>query len=123
MEYMRDQYHFGAHPPHQPVFYPQMPYNPHPEHLQHPQHVEEFYHTYPHAEYADFMTYQEEYEDLGEVSTRPRLTKEQAELLEAHFQANHKPNSMVKRQLAMQTKLSLPRIAVCTILVRPIGLD
>ena len=58
------------------------------------------------------MPYQEELEEVGEVSTRPRLTKEQAEVLEAHFQANHKPNSMVKRQLAMQTKLTMSRVAV-----------
>ena len=77
--------------------------------------LDEYYLTYGNAEYADFVpsgVYQEDYEDMGEVSTRPRLTKEQVEVLEAQFQANHKPNSVIKRQLAMQTQLSLPRVAV-----------
>jgi hypothetical protein len=113
MEYMHDNFHYGAQHPHQHMFYQQVPYNAFvgvPPH--HQQHFDEFYHPYAHAEYAEFVSYQEEFEDVGEQSTRPRLTKEQAELLESHFQANHKPNSTVKRQLAMQTKLTLPRVAV-----------
>lgn len=55
----------------------------------------------------------EDYDENSEVSTRPRLTKEQVEVLEAQFQAHSKPNSMVKKQLAIQTKLTLPRVAVC----------
>ena len=55
------------------------------------------------------------YEEGTETLTRPRLTKEQLYVLETQFQAHPKPNSMVKRQLAMQTKLTLPRVAVCSL--------
>lgn len=55
---------------------------------------------------------QEDYEEGTENLTRPRLTKDQVDILEAQFQAHPKPNSMVKRQLASQTKLTLPRVAV-----------
>lgn len=51
-------------------------------------------------------------EDAENLS-RPRLTKEQVGILEAQFQAHPKPNSKTKRQLAMQTSLTLPRVAVC----------
>lgn len=87
---------------------------PFPTYVQHPGQVEDFYGHFPRSEwdYVPGGLYQEEYEEGGEISTRPRLTKEQVEVLEAQFQANHKPNSVVKRQLAMQTKLSLPRVAV-----------
>lgn len=54
----------------------------------------------------------EEYEHYTENLSRPRLTKEQVETLEAQFQAHPKPNSNIKRQLAAQTNLSLPRVAV-----------
>ena len=54
----------------------------------------------------------DDYEDGGEPSTRPRLTKDQVDVLESHFQAQPKPNSNVKHQLAVQTKLTLPRVAV-----------
>lgn len=54
----------------------------------------------------------EEYDEYPENLSRPRLTKEQVDTLEAQFQANHKPNGNVKRQLAAQTNLSLPRVAV-----------
>jgi hypothetical protein len=88
-----------------------------------PQHFQDYPQGYPGAvEYADFnyptAMYREDYEDMnGETSTRPRLTKDQVEVLEAQFQANHKPSSTVKRQLAMQTMLSLPRVAVSQSLV------
>src|SRR5262249_39736183 len=49
-----------------------------------------------------------------EPSTRPRLTREQVDLLEGQFRAYHKPNTHVKRQLAEQTGLSMPRVAVCS---------
>lgn len=74
-------------------------------------------HSHPHS-YIEFSELQqnvlqpEEYEDAGEILTRPRLTKEQVEVLESQFQAHPKPNSNVKRQLAMQTGLTLPRVAV-----------
>ena len=82
---------------------------------QHPPPFEEVYGSYSHNEWGENLSaglYQEEYEDGGEVSTRPRLTREQVEVLETQFQANHKPSSSVKRQLAAQTNLSLPRVAV-----------
>ncbi|GFF71184.1 hypothetical protein IFM62136_08022 [Aspergillus lentulus] len=41
----------------------------------------------------------------------PRLTKEQVETLEAQFQAHPKPSSNVKRHLAAQINLSVPRVA------------
>ncbi|KAL4916253.1 hypothetical protein BDW62DRAFT_186788 [Aspergillus aurantiobrunneus] len=52
-----------------------------------------------------------DYEEYAENLSRPRLTKEQVETLEAQFQAHPKPSSNVKRQLAAQTNLSLPRVA------------
>ena len=54
-----------------------------------------------------------EYDEYAENLSRPRLTKEQVDTLEAQFRAHPKPNSNVKRQLAVQTSLSLPRVAVC----------
>lgn len=54
----------------------------------------------------------EEYEEYVENLSRPRLTKEQVEILESQFQAHPKPNSNTKRQLALQTSLTLPRVAV-----------
>jgi hypothetical protein len=54
----------------------------------------------------------DEYDDSAEPSTRPRLTKDQVDVLESQFQAQPKPNSNVKRQLAVQTNLTLPRVAV-----------
>ncbi|RMZ91256.1 hypothetical protein DV736_g1485, partial [Chaetothyriales sp. CBS 134916] len=96
MEYVQEPFRYVAQPPPEQMFYQHLPYAGFPIHQ---------------PEYTDFVPYQEEYDEPGEVSTRPRLTREQAEVLEAHFQANHKPNSMVKRQLAMQTKLTLPRVA------------
>lgn len=53
-----------------------------------------------------------DYDEYVENLSRPRLTKEQVETLEAQFQAHPKPNSNIKRQLAMQTNLTLPRVAV-----------
>lgn len=58
-----------------------------------------------------------DYDEYTENLSRPRLTKEQVETLEAQFQAHPKPSSNVKRQLAAQTNLSLPRVAVCTLIV------
>ncbi|KAI9802045.1 MAG: hypothetical protein M1825_003101 [Sarcosagium campestre] len=51
-----------------------------------------------------------ESDDL-ELSTRPRLTQEQASLLEKYFQMHHKPSTDIKKQLAEATSLSLPRVA------------
>lgn len=55
---------------------------------------------------------QEDFDEGTENLTRPRLTKDQVDVLEAQFQAHPKPNSVVKRHLALQTKLTLPRVAV-----------
>ncbi|KAI9804345.1 MAG: hypothetical protein M1833_007152 [Piccolia ochrophora] len=49
--------------------------------------------------------------DEGEMSTRPRLTQEQVNLLEKYFQMHPKPNTDVKRQLAESTDLALQRVA------------
>ncbi|KAK2740882.1 hypothetical protein FQN55_008580 [Onygenales sp. PD_40] len=70
----------------------------------------------PHApiDLADFYHQAaalEDYEEYAENLSRPRLTKEQVDTLEAQFQAHPKPNSNVKRQLAAQTNLTLPRVA------------
>lgn len=81
-----------------------------------PQHVEAYYPIHHHTEYPDYGSItsdRDEFEGCSEILTRPRLTKEQVEVLEAQFQAHPKPNSNVKRQLALQTKLTLPRVAVC----------
>ncbi|KAI9890112.1 MAG: hypothetical protein M1814_004511 [Vezdaea aestivalis] len=52
----------------------------------------------------------EQHEEL-ETATRPRLTREQADLLERHFQDYYKPSGNMKRELASITGLSLQRIA------------
>ncbi|KAK5089648.1 hypothetical protein LTR70_006542 [Exophiala xenobiotica] len=55
--------------------------------------------------------YHGEFEDCNEVSTRPRLTKDQVDILEHEFQKNPKPNSMLKRNLAATTNLHPQRVA------------
>lgn len=69
---------------------------------------------FPHPPYemAEFYPPPGDYEEYTENLSRPRLTKEQVDTLEAQFQAHPKPNSSVKRQLAIQTNLTLPRVAV-----------
>ncbi|KAK5945763.1 hypothetical protein PMZ80_002971 [Knufia obscura] len=65
-------------------------------------------------DYADDMhagMYYGDFEDSNEVSTRPRLTKDQVDILEHEFQKNAKPNSVLKRHLAATTNLNLPRVA------------
>lgn len=64
------------------------------------------------ANFAPHGSIQDEYNDGRENLTRPLPTKEQLGILEAHFQAQPKPNITVKRQLAMRTQLTLPRVAV-----------
>ncbi|KAL1980037.1 hypothetical protein VTN96DRAFT_4705 [Rasamsonia emersonii] len=61
--------------------------------------------------YAPMPIMEDRHEEYTENMSRPRLTKEQVETLEAQFQAHPKPNSNIKRQLAVQTNLSLPRVA------------
>ncbi|CRG85071.1 putative phosphomutase PMU1 [Talaromyces islandicus] len=57
------------------------------------------------------MPIMDDFEEYTENLSRPRLTKDQVDTLEAQFQAHPKPNSNTKRQLAVQTNLSLPRVA------------
>lgn len=66
---------------------------------------------YEMTEYYTHLPMMEDYEEYAENLSRPRLTKEQVDTLEAQFQAHPKPNSNVKRQLAAETNLSLPRVA------------
>ncbi|KIV82984.1 hypothetical protein PV11_05046 [Exophiala sideris] len=112
MEYMQESFSFPAQ--HQPqMYYQAIPY---PAYVVHPQQqqLDDFYARYAANEYADFMPPGMMHDEFGpemeEISTRPRLTKEQVEILEAQFQANHKPNSQVKRQLAIQTNLKFQRV-------------
>ncbi|KAJ5664600.1 hypothetical protein N7462_011413 [Penicillium macrosclerotiorum] len=69
---------------------------------------------YPHPSMEMIDYYHQpimDYDEYTENLSRPRLTKEQVETLETQFQAHPKPSSNVKRQLAAQTNLSLPRVA------------
>lgn len=111
MAYLHDPY-TTSHT--QPVIYQpaQFPHFGPPQ-----QSLYEGWHFNPYAstEYADFASHgslQDEFEEGTESLTRPRLTREQVDVLEAQFQAHPKPNSIVKRQLATQTKLTLSRVAV-----------
>ncbi|KAL6239840.1 hypothetical protein BDW75DRAFT_197521 [Aspergillus navahoensis] len=82
----------------------------HPTMMHHP--MDGYLYAQPPFEMVDY--YHQpiiDYEEYAENLSRPRLTKEQVETLEAQFQAHPKPSSNVKRQLAQQTHLSLPRVA------------
>ena len=106
-----EQYAFRSQHQTQPLYH-DMSYSTYVVNPQQP--LDDYYASYG-PEYGDFLypgMVQDEFGDMEEISTRPRLTKEQVEVLESQFQANHKPNSQVKRQLAIQTKLTLPRVAV-----------
>jgi hypothetical protein len=112
MNYPGTQYTFspehGVHVGHQaPIHYPQP--------TSQPQHLDRYFLAHSHSDFADFTHHasmMDEYDDSAEPSTRPRLTKDQVDVLESQFQAQPKPNSNVKRQLAVQTNLTLPRVAV-----------
>ena len=112
MNYPGTQYTFspehGVHVGHQgPIHYPQ--------HTSQPQHLDRYFLGHSHSDFADFAHHgsmMDEYEEGAEPSTRPRLTKDQVDVLESQFQEQPKPNSNVKRQLAVQTNLTLPRVAV-----------
>ncbi|OQV06323.1 Homeobox domain-containing protein [Cladophialophora immunda] len=111
MDYMQQNAFAFASQPQSQFIYPQVQYQAFMTHAQQP--VDDFYMPYGGAEYADFADagmMQDEFGENQEISTRPRLTKEQAEILEAHFQANHKPSSQLKRELAIQTNLKLNRV-------------
>ncbi|KAI9862536.1 MAG: hypothetical protein M1813_004388 [Trichoglossum hirsutum] len=59
---------------------------------------------------TDPITSSAEENEEPEVSTRPRLTREQVFLLEQQFQAAPKPSTSTKRKLAETTGLSMPRV-------------
>lgn len=46
------------------------------------------------------------------TETKPRLSKEEVEILEAEFQKNHKPNSTTKKALAESMRVDNARINV-----------
>jgi Homeodomain len=126
--HVASQQHPQQHPPPPPPPPPQQQHHVAPQPVSYqqypgrPQHIEAYYPGPHHPEYTDFGTItpdQEDFEGCSEILTRPRLTKEQVEVLEAQFQAHPKPNSNVKRQLALQTKLTLPRVAVRMVLSFP----
>lgn len=110
MNYLHHPYAFGGHPA--IPLDPSLAYDQtmaHPA-MMHP--MDGYLYPHPPFEMVDF--YHQpimDYEEYTENLSRPRLTKEQVETLEAQFQAHPKPSSNVKRQLAAQTNLSLPRVA------------
>ncbi|KIW89973.1 uncharacterized protein Z519_09403 [Cladophialophora bantiana CBS 173.52] len=111
MDYMQQNAFAFASQPQPQFLYQPVQYPTFVTHGRQP--VDDFYMAYTGAEYADFMDagmMHDEFGETQEISTRPRLTKEQAEILEAHFQANHKPSSQLKRELAIQTNLKLTRV-------------
>ncbi len=48
-----------------------------------------------------------------QTEPKPRLAKDEVELLEQEFAKNPKPNSSTKRELAEQMGVEVPRINVC----------
>jgi hypothetical protein len=46
------------------------------------------------------------------TETKPRLSKEEVEVLETEFQKNHKPNSTIKKALAESMRVDNARINV-----------
>jgi hypothetical protein len=50
------------------------------------------------------------------TETKPRLSKEEVDILEAEFQKNHKPNSTTKKALAESMRVDNARINVGYIL-------
>ncbi|PIG79842.1 homeobox transcription factor [Aspergillus arachidicola] len=110
MNYLHHPYAYAGHaavPMEQPIAYD--PTMAHPS-MMHPMDG----YIYPHPPFDMIDFYHQpimDYEEYAENLSRPRLTKEQVETLEAQFQAHPKPSSNVKRQLAAQTNLSLPRVA------------
>lgn len=114
MNYLHHPYAFAGHaavPMEQPMAFD--PAMTHPS-MMHP--MDGYMYAHPPPPPFDMMDFYHQpimdYEEYAENLSRPRLTKEQVETLEAQFQAHPKPSSNVKRQLAAQTNLSLPRVAV-----------
>jgi len=50
------------------------------------------------------------------TESKPRLSKEEVETLEAEFQKNHKPNSSTKKALAESMRVDNARINVSMVL-------
>lgn len=111
MNYIQQPYPFAGHPG-IPMDQP-MAFDPamaHPS-VMHP--LDGYMYPQPPFDMVDYYAQPiMDYEEYAENLSRPRLTKDQVETLEAQFQAHPKPSSNVKRQLAAQTNLSLPRVAV-----------
>ncbi|KAL4989680.1 hypothetical protein BDW68DRAFT_155951 [Aspergillus falconensis] len=111
MNYIHHPYPFAGHPG--VPMEQHLAYDPtmvHPTMMHHP--MDGYLYAQPPFDMVDY--YHQpiiDYEEYAENLSRPRLTKEQVETLEAQFQAHPKPSSNVKRQLAQQTHLSLPRVA------------
>ncbi|KAL4976809.1 hypothetical protein BDW66DRAFT_134358 [Aspergillus desertorum] len=111
MNYIHHPYPFAGH--HGVPMEQHLAYDPtmvHPTMIHHP--MDGYLYAQPPFDLVDY--YHQpilDYEEYAENLSRPRLTKEQVETLEAQFQAHPKPSSNVKRQLAQQTHLSLPRVA------------
>jgi hypothetical protein len=49
------------------------------------------------------------------TESKPRLSKEEVEILEAEFQKNHKPNSITKKALAESMRVDNARINVSSV--------
>lgn len=62
------------------------------------------------APHTTIAIHSQEFNDRNE--TKPRLAKGEVELLERHFQENHKPPSSLKRQLAESMGVGVARINV-----------
>lgn len=120
MEYL-DLYH----PPYagadmQPSFHSQ-PQQPHGQPYGLPQHFSNFWN--PHA-MAYFQQQQQQQQQRAammghagmhgskQTEPKPRLAKDEVELLEREFSKNQKPNSSTKRELAEQMGVEVPRINV-----------
>jgi hypothetical protein len=57
------------------------------------------------------------------TETKARLDKKHVEVLEAEFQKNQKPSSIVKRELAEQMGHEVARINVRVITLDPLGMS
>ncbi|KAF3384832.1 hypothetical protein F1880_002313 [Penicillium rolfsii] len=113
MSYIHHSWNYQAHPG-LPMDHHAMAYDPSmvPPPMMHHHPIDGYLYPQPPMEMLDYYHQpMMDYDEYTENLSRPRLTKEQVETLEAQFQAHPKPSSNVKRQLAAQTNLSLPRVA------------
>lgn len=63
-----------------------------------------------HSPMTNTAIHSEDFPDRNDA--KPRLAKQEVELLERHFQENHKPPSSLKRQLAENMGVQVCRINV-----------